>query len=122
MTRSSSASRACGRRDDAGAHLQDSDRRRRRDRLGGGRAAQKAGGQMSRLLRALLLAPALLLASGPAPAQYPSKPIRFIVGFPPGGSADPTTRIIGAALSQQLGQPVGVENRPGADSAIAAEA
>jgi len=54
-------------------------------------------------------------------AQYPAKPIRFIVGFPPGGSADPTTRILGQALSEQLGQPVIVDNRPGADSALAAE-
>jgi len=68
-----------------------------------------------------LLLAALLLASATAFAQYPNKPIRFIVGFPPGGSADPTTRIVGAALQEQLGQPVVVENRPGADSAIAAE-
>ena len=65
-------------------------------------------------LFALLTIPALA-------QQYPAKPIRFVVGFPPGGSADPTARIIGAALSDQLGQPVVVENRPGADSAIGAQ-
>jgi tripartite-type tricarboxylate transporter receptor subunit TctC len=63
----------------------------------------------------------LLLLAGAAFAQYPNKPIRLIVGFPPGGSADPTTRILGQALSEQLKQPVVVENRPGADSALAAE-
>lgn len=77
---------------------------------------------MNKLSTVLLLAAALFLVSGPAHAQYPTKPIRFIVGFPPGGSADPTTRILGQALQQQLGQPVVVENKPGADSAIAAEA
>ncbi|HEY7241680.1 MAG TPA: tripartite tricarboxylate transporter substrate binding protein [Burkholderiales bacterium] len=73
-----------------------------------------------------LLALALAAVGGlsfctPSFAQYPAKPIRFIVGFPPGGSADPTTRIIGQALSDQIGQPVIVDNRPGADSALAAE-
>jgi len=74
---------------------------------------------MTRLF-ALALAAAVFAA--PAAAQpYPTKPIRFVVGFPPGGSADPTARIVGAALAEQLGQPVVVENRPGGDSAIGAE-
>jgi tripartite-type tricarboxylate transporter receptor subunit TctC len=77
---------------------------------------------MNRLSTILPLTLAGILAATPALAQYPSKPVRFIVGFPPGGSADPTTRIMGQALQQQLGQPFVVENRPGADSAIAAEA
>src|SRR5215510_11350574 len=72
---------------------------------------------MNRLLLALALAAVSTLSF----AQYPAKPIRFVVGFPPGGSADPTTRIIGQALSEQMGQPVIVDNRPGADSALAAE-
>ena len=73
-------------------------------------------------MKRTLVAAVLLVVSALVAAQpYPSKPIRLIVGFPPGGSADPTTRIIGAALQEQMGQPVVVENRPGADSAIAAE-
>jgi len=72
-------------------------------------------------MKRIALLAILLLGSTASQAQYPNKPIKFIVGFPPGGSADPTTRIVGAALQEALGQPIVVENRPGADSAIAAE-
>ena len=72
-------------------------------------------------MKRIALLAILLLGATVSQAQYPNKPIKFIVGFPPGGSADPTTRIMGAALQEQLGQPFVVENRPGADSAIAAE-
>lgn len=63
----------------------------------------------------------MLVASSVEAQTYPLKPVRFIVGFPPGGSADPTTRIMGQALSEQFGQPFLTENWPGADRAIAAE-
>src|SRR5262245_6340056 len=53
---------------------------------------------------------------------YPSRPVRIIVGFPAGGTADIITRLIGQWLSDRLGQQFIVDNRPGAASNIAAEA
>ena len=53
---------------------------------------------------------------------YPTRPVRLIIGYPPGGSADITARLIGQWLSERLGQPVVVESRPGAGTNIATEA
>jgi tripartite-type tricarboxylate transporter receptor subunit TctC len=52
---------------------------------------------------------------------YPNKPIRMIVGFPPGGGTDVVARVIGAKLQEWYGQPVVVENRPGATGTIGAD-
>jgi tripartite-type tricarboxylate transporter receptor subunit TctC len=53
---------------------------------------------------------------------YPNRPIRFIVSFPPGGSADLVSRAIAPRMSERLGQPVVVENRPGAGGMIGVDA
>ena len=68
-------------------------------------------------------AAALPTVSRIAMAQtYPSRPVRWIVGFPPGGGNDIFARLIGQWLSERLGQPFVIENRPGAGSNIATEA
>ena len=67
---------------------------------------------MRRLLLLLLLAPALAFG------QYPSKPLKWIVPFPPGGPTDSFSRPVAAKLAALLGQPVVVENVAGAGASI----
>lgn len=80
--------------------------------------------KVSRLrhLAAGLVAAASMLAVPSAFAAYPEKPIRLIVGFSAGGTTDVVARVLGKEVGDALGQPVVVENRPGAGSNIAAEA
>lgn len=92
--------------------------------LFGGRSANGMG-FMAKLVRHLpfyLFPFAFSLGVAGAHAQsYPAKPIRLIVPLAPGGGNDTTARLIGARLTESLGQQVIVENRPGAGSVIASE-
>ncbi len=73
-------------------------------------------------MRKLIAAVGVALACSSALAQqYPNKPIRLIVPFPPGGAAELGARIFAQPLSQQLGQPVIIETKPGAEGIIASE-
>src|SRR6266540_3765734 len=74
-------------------------------------------------LTLILGALAFLVAAIPAAAQdaYPSKPIRIVVGYSAGGGNDIIVRVMTPELSKGLGQPVIVDNKPGAQSIIAAE-
>src|SRR5918994_3562628 len=71
-----------------------------------------------RAIRALLVLSAI--ASAAAHAQtYPSKPIRLLVGFAPGGNTDVVARVVGQKLGERLGQQVLIENKAGAGGTIA---
>jgi len=71
---------------------------------------------------ALALAVSAIVAAAPALGQeYPARPIRFVLGFAPGGASDTMARAIGTRLSEGLGQPVVIDNRAGAGGNIAAE-
>ena len=76
---------------------------------------------MFRLLRALLPAVLGLLAALSQAQSYPVKPVRVLVGFPPGAGVDITTRLFMPELARAFGQQFVVDNRPGAAGNIAAE-
>jgi tripartite-type tricarboxylate transporter receptor subunit TctC len=77
---------------------------------------------MNRMLKMLAVLLALATWGASQAQEFPNKPLRWLVGFPAGGGTDFLARTVGQQLSQQLGQPVLIDNKPGAASSIAAEA
>jgi tripartite-type tricarboxylate transporter receptor subunit TctC len=85
-------------------------------------ASLRRGRAMARRSLLILAAGAALLASGPVAAQdYPNRPIKLVVGYPPGGSNDIVARIIAPRLGEALGTTVVVENRAGVSGVIGAD-
>src|SRR4051812_27113346 len=95
--------------------------RKRRASRGDTRAARRNAMDAARRL-IVAVATVLALVAGAARAEdYPSRPIRVVVGFGPGAVADVILRVMASRMSQTLGQQLVVENRPGAGSSLGAE-
>ena len=80
-----------------------------------------ARGRVGAITLALALVPAVANAQQDAAAQWPRQPVKFLIGFAAGGGNDIQARVLAQKLSERLGQPVVVENKPGAGGNIAAE-
>lgn len=79
--------------------------------------------QVGRTVAVVALATSTVFGAACVQAQeaYPNRPIKIVVGFPPGGSSDATARLLATSLSEKLGQPVIVENKAGANTIIATQ-
>jgi len=75
----------------------------------------------SRFARLLIVLPVAFLPAISLAQAYPGKPVRVVIPFPPGGAIDWTARVVTAKMSEQMGVPFVIDNRPGAGGSIAAE-
>src|SRR5262249_4900895 len=88
---------------------------------GATRPVPPGGTPMSSFIRIAVAACAALFTTAALAQSYPTKAVRLVVAFPPGGATDVIARVVGQPLSVRLGQPVVVDNRPGSNGNIAGD-